>query len=108
MVCGEGGRQMAVVVPSARSAKIPVGPHWMQTFTVASTGDDKADEWFVSGFGNIVAIIGDAVIGTAGSAVTNNYMKNLAGTGGAATPGAVAFQTKSGAALTMEVTVLGD
>jgi len=89
---------------------MPVGPYWMQTFTVASTGDSKTDEYFVSGFNNVIAILGSAIVDETPGTSTNNFQRNKVGSANAAaaSPGGVGFETLTGAAATIQVTIIGD
>jgi len=98
---------MAVIVPDSQTARIPVGPHWMQTFRVTIGAADADDEWIVTGFKNIIAVVGDAVLGATEGAKTNNYVKNAQGTAATAgaNPGDLAIETELAADI--EVTILG-
>jgi len=98
---------MAVVAVTSQTARVPAGPYWMQTFRATIAGADAADEWIVTGFKNIIMVVGDAVLGATEGAKTNNYVKNAQGTGVAAgtNPGDLGIETELAADL--EVTILG-
>jgi len=99
---------MAVLAVASRSARIPAGPYWMQSFITTTTAGAQDDEWIVTGFENVVAVLGDAVIGATAGTETNNYEKNQEGTAAAATAGFGLLGIETQAALTVEVTVLGN
>jgi len=99
---------MAVTAVNARTARIPAGPYWMQTFMVTTSAADQTGEYFVTGFENIVAVIGDALMSDTASAKTTNYVKNARGTAGTAGdyPGDLGIEAEVGD--DFEVTVLGN
>jgi len=102
---------MAVLTITGRSARIPAGPYWMQTYKSATTADSQDAEWVAMEFGNIVAVVGSAVEQITGATSTLNFMKNAQGTGVAegTNPGDLGVESIAGAAAcTFEVTVLGD
>lgn len=85
--------------------RIPAGRYFEQTFLVALTGTNPADEWIVTGFDEVVSVVGYAVIGTAGLADAPAFMLNLLGTGGAASAGALGIESIT--AQLIQVTVRG-
>lgn len=96
---------MAALSTTKRGDRVPVGQYWEQTFEVALTGTNPADEWIVTGFDEVVSVVGAVVIGTAGLADWPAFKMNLAGTGGASTPGALGIESVT--AQTIQVTVRG-
>jgi hypothetical protein len=96
---------MAVLSATKIGDRIAVGRYFEQTFEVALSGTNPADEWIVTGFDEVVSVVGFAVIGTAGLADVPAFKYNLAGTGGAATPGALGMESVT--AQTIHVTVRG-
>jgi len=97
---------MAVLAVTSSTARVPVGPYWMQTFRV-TTGAASAVEYFVTGFSNVITVVGDAILGITAGAGTSNYILNAQATSGTAGdyPGDLAIETTAG--FDMEVTVLG-
>jgi len=98
---------MAVLTITSRSAKMPMGPYWMQTFGVTAANPAASDEWIVTGFNNVVAVVGSVITGATEDIDTNCFLRNAEGTGAAATSGG-SLGVQVGAALPIEVTVLGD
>ena len=100
---------MAVLTINSQSAKMPVGLYWMQTFNTSSTGDSKTDEYIPTGLGTIIAVVGNALIQAAPGSSTCNFVKNVRGTAGTPGdyPGDLGIETLTGAAATLEVTVIG-
>ena len=96
---------MAVLAITSKSARIPLGPYWMQAFRV-TCGDTASDEWIVTGFSDVKAVVGSVIIGATEEADTNCFLRNAQGTGAAATSGGC-LGIQVGAALPIEVTVLG-
>lgn len=98
---------MAALSPTFLTARIPAGNLLDVTFRVAITNTGSADEWVVTGLSSIEAIVGFAVIGTVGVAITPNFRKNANGTGVAegTNPGNLALECA--ALATLEVTVRG-
>jgi len=97
---------MAVLTITGRSARIPAGPYWMQVFGV-TTGAGQTDEYFVTGFNTVVAVIGDAILGDTPGADTSQYVMNSRGSADTEGdhPGDLGIETE--AAFAMEITVLG-
>ncbi len=97
---------MAVLTTNRVTPKIPIGPHWAQTYSVVTTGAGNADEWIVTDFHSIVAVMGSSVIGSADRG--HNFVLNAQGTGQSAgsTPGALGVETATGGG-TLHVTVIG-
>ncbi len=95
---------MAALSQTKVGFRTPVGSYVEQTFKV-TTGAGAADEWIATGFKKIIAVVGVAIIGTAGAAATMVFQKNARGTGVSedTNPGDLGIENAS--AVAVEVTV---
>jgi len=98
---------MAVLAIASETARMPMGPYWMKSFVVTTvTAGAQSDEWIVTGFTDIKAVVGSVITGPTEDIDTNCFLRNAEGTGAAATSGG-SLGIQVGAALPIEVTVLG-
>jgi hypothetical protein len=95
---------MAALTATKVGDRTPAGRYWEQTYSVALTGSSPADEWFVTGYDEVIAVRGIAAIGTAGPVDWPASALNKLGTGGATSLGALGIE--SVAAQTVHVTLL--
>jgi hypothetical protein len=94
---------MAILAATRVGSRAPAGNYWRQTFEVECSTGTPADEWFETGFYELVAAtpvtLGDTDRGI-------NVLLNAQGTGAATTSkGSVGIEASG--ACTAHVTVLG-
>ncbi len=96
---------MAALTTTVLTNRLPVGNLYMQSFR-ATAGAAAADEWIVTGFSWIEAIVGHATIGATDLGM--NFTKNARGTGvtEGTNAGDLGVEQVTGSAV-FEVTVLG-
>lgn len=99
---------MAALAATKVGDRVPQGRYFEQTFKVGPTNAValNATEWFVTGFSEVVAVVGAATLGTSTSSL--NFVKNARGTGVAegTNPGDVGIEASLGSTIA-EVTVRG-
>jgi len=98
---------MAELTATELSRRLPVGDRVIKSFSFAAGTGAQADEYIVTGFSVLEAVLGYAVQGDTTEATTPNFKLNAQGTASDATASNGDLGFESAGTPTFHVTVLG-